>query len=374
MDRLVNHFEFAKKRLESTPCLVVDAATVRRNLQRLQDYARQHGLNVRPHTKTHKSREMARLQLQFGASGLTVAKVGEAEVMREECDDLLIAYPTVDAARCGRIARLAHTCTVRVAIDSQLAAERLAEAARSAGSTIGILVDQDVGFHRTGLGSSEAALELAQYVAQQSDALRLDGLFFYPGHVWQPAPQQQQPLEAINELVGETLSMWKQAGLEATIVSGGSTPTAFQSHYVTHQTEIRPGTSIYNDMNTVRGGFCELADCAAAIVATVVSTAVAGKAVIDAGTKTLTSDRNVTSPDSGHGHILEYPDARLVRLSEEHGEIDLSACSTKPALGERLTIIPNHICPCVNLQDQFFWQTDDGALAPSPVDTRGMLL
>src|SRR5690606_19161585 len=134
---------------------------------------------------------------------------------------------------------------------------------------------------------------------------------------------------------------WQASGLQAMIVSGGSTPTQAQSHLVTRLTEIRPGTSLYNDMNTVRGGFCELGDCAAAIVCTVVSRAVAGKAVIDGGTKTFTSDRNASAPDSGHGYVLEYPQAKLVRLSEEHGELDLSSCDMLPEIGERVTVIPN---------------------------------
>jgi D-serine deaminase-like pyridoxal phosphate-dependent protein len=162
--------------------------------------------------------------------------------------------------------------------------------------------------------------------------------------------------------------------MNAPIVSGGSTPTAYQSHHVTHQTEIRPGTYIYNDMNTVRGGFCALEDCAATLVCTVVSTAaVDGRVVIDAGTKTLTSDRNVTAPESGHGHVVEYPKATIVRLSEEHGEVDVSRCPTPPKIGDRLTIIPNHICPCVNLQDSVWLRQEDGELSVMGVDARGRL-
>lgn len=246
-------------------------------------------------------------------------------------------------------------------------------AAREARTTVGILVDLDVGFHRTGVQSPAAALELAQKVARYPDGVRLDGLFFYPGHIWSTADEQADELTQVDALLAETVALWDHSGLAAPIVSGGSTPTAYQSHFVRSQTEIRPGTYLYNDMNTVRAGFCELEDCAARIVSTVVSTAVPGKVVIDAGTKTLTSDRNVRFPDSGHGYVVEHPDAKIMRLSEEHGEIDVTACEHPPRLGERITVIPNHICPCVNLQDRAWLRDADGTLAPLTIDARGRL-
>ena len=141
----------------------------------------------------------------------------------------------------------------------------------------------------------------------------------------------------------------------ALIVSGGSTPTAYQSHLIPQLTEIRPGTYIYNDMNTVRGGFCTLDDCAARIICTVVSNAVPNQIVLDAGTKTLTSDACIPARDSGHGFIVEYPQAKIVALSEEHGQVDVSRCDHQPDLGQRVTVIPNHICPCVNLQNDVWW-------------------
>jgi D-serine deaminase-like pyridoxal phosphate-dependent protein len=181
-------------------------------------------------------------------------------------------------------------------------------------------------------------------------------------------------LSAVADQLAEALRLWYDHGLQARIVSGGSTPTAFQSHLISDYTEIRPGTYVYNDMNTVRGGFCKLEDCAARIIATVVSTAVPGQVVMDAGSKTLTSDLCGPAPQSGHGHIVEYPDARIVKLSEEHAQIDIRDCQRAPQLGERLTVIPNHICPCVNLQDSVWWRDEDGALQELAIDARGMLI
>ncbi len=298
--------------------------------------------------------------------------MGEAEALSAAAPDLLIAYPVVDDYRCRRVAALARGATVRVAADSTAGIDALAAAARSVGTTVGVLIDLDVGFHRTGAQSPPASLVLAQHVARNKP-LRLDGIFFYPGHVWSAADRQAHELTLIDALLAETRDLWSRSGLEARIISGGSTPSAYQSHQVANQTEIRPGTYIYNDMNTVRAGFCSLDDCAAGLVCTVVSTSVAGKAVLDAGTKALTSDRNIMAPDSGHGHVVEFPDATLTRLSEEHGELDTTRCTHPPRVGERVTVIPNHICPCVNLQDMYWLRHADDSLEPIRVDARGRL-
>ncbi len=358
--------------LFATPALVIDSLTVYRNILRMETYAAEHDLGVRPHTKTHKSRHMADLQLSAGAVGLTAAKVGEAEIMAEVADDILLAYPAIDPARTSRLAHLAAHCTLRLAVDSKQGAKMLGEVANRASATFGILIDLDVGMGRTGLQTPHDALKLAQFV-DSTAGLRLDGLFCYPGHIHLPANQQEAALRAVSDKLDETLGLWGDHGLQARIVSGGSTPTAFQSHEVPEYTEIRPGTYIYNDMNIVRGGYCGLDDCAARIVCTVISNAVPGQVVIDAGTKTLTSDRSVVETEPTFGYIVEYPDARITRLTEEHGQVDIRACAKVPELGERVTVIPNHICPCVNLQDEIWWRDEEGALHRLEVDARGKL-
>lgn len=358
--------------LESTPSLLIDLPTVESNVERLAIYARSYKIGIRPHTKTHKSIRMARLQIEHGAIGLTTAKVGEAETLVEASKDLLIAYPLVDPYRLRRAAKLAQHAIVRLALDTETAIDRAAAAANEANVTLGVLVDLDVGVGRTGVQSPAAALALAQRVAN-SPGLRLDGLFFYPGHIWLPVDQQPEALAKVEAKVAETIALFRHAGLQAPIVCGGSTPTAYQSHLIPSGTEIRPGTYLYNDINTARAGFCTLDECAARLICTVVSDAVPGKVVIDAGTKTLTSDRNVLFPDSGHGHVVEFPDAIVSRLSEEHGELDITKCANKPKVGQRVSVIPNHICPCVNLQDTIWLSDAHGQLMPSPVDTRGRL-
>ena len=354
----------------ATPYVCIDRDVLWRNLDRLATYAAAHGLKLRPHAKTHKSRKIAVWQLERGAIGLTVAKPSEAEVFADICDDLLLAYPIVDAARADWVAQLAHRVDMKVAVDSEHAVTVLSRAAMAAGETIGVLVDLDVGLHRTGVQSPSAAVELAQ-VIERSPHLELRGLFCYPGHVWVAAHSQQSALNAVAEQLEAVLEVWKRHGLSAAIVSGGSTPTAYQSHLVRHLTEIRPGTYPFNDMNTVLGGYATLDECAARIIVTVVSDAVFGQVVIDAGSKTLAADRCISGPESGYGYVVEYPEARISKLSEEHGQVDVSRCAARPKIGERLSVIPNHICPCINLQDRVWMKIAERQYEPLAIEARG---
>jgi len=358
----------------TTPSLVIDYHKVRSNLERLARYTECHGLQVRPHTKTHKSVQIAKMQLEAGAVGLSVAKAGEAEAMVQAFSfnqgDMLVAFPALDASRTSRLAKLARFTTIRVAVDSSKAADALEYAAATAHTTIGILVDVDCGFHRTGVQSPQEAVKLALYIEQKT-SLRLDGLFLFPGHLMCVTSEQRTHLlKRIQQYLEDIIELWRKQGLEATIISGGSTPTAYQSHKVPALTEIRPGTYVFNDMNTVYGGFCDINDCAAQVICTVVSNAVSEKFVIDAGSKALSSDLNLVKPSSGFGYVLEYPRAVIERLSEEHGEVSISECDRKPQLGERLTVVPNHVCVCVNLQESAWLRCDNGMLQPLSIDAQ----
>jgi len=356
-----------------TPSLVIDLPTVKRNIAQLADYGRQHKLSIRPHAKTHKSLRMAKLQLDAGAVGLTVAKAGEAITMAEVCRDVFVAYPALDPYRREKLAHLARTHTVRVGFDSVEAADALGAAAREAGTTLGALVDLDVGVHRTGVQSPADALALAQHISR-TPGLRLNGIMCYPGQIKHPTREQPALLSPIAALLQETIDLWRRAALEPKIVSGGSSPTAFQSHLIPQLTEIRPGTYIYNDMSQVACGYATLDDCAARLTCTVVSTAVPGKFVLDAGSKALTQDRRADSPDTaGFGHVVEYPQAKIVKLTEEHAEVDASKCAGRPKVGQRVHVIPNHICPCVNLQTMVWVKDGDSELEPMPIDARGQV-
>jgi D-serine deaminase-like pyridoxal phosphate-dependent protein len=195
---------------------------------------------------------------------------------------------------------------------------------------------------------------------------------FFPGQLSHGPPESYAPaMAAIDARLADVIDLWTKSGLECRIVSGGSTPAASQSHLLTRLTEIRPGTYIFNDMNSVHSRCATLADCAARILTTVVSTAVPGQIVLDAGSKTLTSDRCGLAPDSGHGFIVEFPQAKITKLSEEHAQVDVAACDRPPKVGDRVNVIPNHICPCVNLQDVVYWQEPGERPEPMSVDARG---
>lgn len=351
-----------------TPFVRIDPRVVAGNIRRMAEYARQHSLRLRPHTKTHKSLRVARMQLEGGAYGLTVAKPSEAEVMAAVCDDLLVAYPIVAADKARRLAALAAGGTkISVATDSPQSIAVLGSEAAAAGVRFDLLIDVNLGYGRTGVSQTAGVLELARAM-DATAGVDFAGLFFFPGDLMGQPATQQEGIERQAARLVEFREQLKAAGHQVRVVSGGSTPTAAQSHLNPLLTEIRPGTYIYNDRMCVTGGHATYDQCAARIVATVVSTAVDGQMVIDAGTKSLTSDGAVHV--EGFGHVVEYPEAVIRRLSEEHGMVDVSACATRPQVGERVTVIPNHICPCINLTDVTYWVDGDQATAV-PVDARG---
>ena len=338
----------------STPALTIDLDTLERNLDRMADSCRKQRVGLRPHTKTHKTPEVARLQLERGALGLTVAKVGEAEVMAEGgLDDILVAYPILGTEKLWRLVALARRRRIMVALDSEAAAQELSRAASAQGSTLGVLVEFDVGFHRCGLPPGPPCVELASKIAGMP-GLSFRGLMTYFGNIRGGLEERRAGMQAVGGKVEEALTAFREAGLEVEIVSGGSTPSAEFSDLVRGLTEIRPGTYVYNDMNTFYQGACRLEDCAARVVTTVVSTAVPGRAIIDAGSKALSSDLLSAGPQSGYGYVVEAPDAPIIKLNEEHGHLDLTRSAHKFYVGEVLTVIPNHICTCVNMHDEAF--------------------
>lgn len=354
-----------------TPALVVDLDRMERNLRRAAEYARQHQLHLRPHTKTHKSVYLAGKQMELGAIGLTVAKVGEAEIMAQtEPPELLVMYPVIGKQKLERLASIARSRPVLVALDSFEAASALSEAACFFQVEFGVLVEFDVGLHRCGVQSTQQLVELARSISKLP-RLRWDGVAFYPGHI---KKVDEAGLAAIDQLardVADTLSVLEGHGLSPRIVSGGSTPTLFHSHKIPGMTEIRPGTYIFNDRNTVLLGACTWDDCAAYVLTTVVSTAVPGQIVIDGGSKTFFSDPPPGGSEVTFGHIIEAPDARFIKMNEEHGYIRIEGCGRQFAVGDKLRVIPNHICVVMNLHDRVFGVRGDDVVTVWQVDARG---
>ena len=354
-----------------TPVPIVDLDRLARNLDRAASYAASHHLSLRPHIKTHKSPRIAEEQLRRGAVGLTCATPFEAEVMSTVCDDILVAYPPVGQARAHRLARLPAHTTLTVALDSLTAIDDLAAAARVADRPVRVYVELDLGMHRVGLPRVDDAIGLARAVRDRPP-LDFAGIAFYPGHVRDPIDQQAPKLEALDAALGHALEAFDQAGLRPRVVSGGSTPTLWQTHELSGVTEFRPGTYVYNDRTTAAIGACEWDECALTVLATVVSTAVPGQAVIDAGTKALGREpmRGV-DPGEGFGCLLDRPDVVVKSMSEEHGILDLSLTSWRPEVGERVRVIPNHVCIVVHLNDTIAGVRGDMVETSWPVAARG---
>jgi len=354
-----------------TPALLIDLDIMERNLRRMADYTAKHGLRLRPHTKTHKIPALARQQIGLGAVGLTIAKVGEAEVMLEaDPPDLLLAYPIVGRHKLDRLMEVAKQAPVTVSLDSLTVARELSDAAAKAQVEIGTLAEIDVGLGRVGVQPSDA-VSLSRNIAQLP-SLRFDGIAFYPGHIRSPDEEGLKALAVLSTLLSAAVHDLKQAGLTPRIVSGGSTPTMFHSHEVAEMNEIRPGTYIFNDRNTALSGSCVLGDCAVSILATVVSTAKPGQMIIDGGSKTFSSDRTA-STDVSFGHVVDAPGAVFTKMSEEHGFIDIQRVNESFGVGNRIRIIPNHVCAAINLHECVYGVRGDLVEQVWRVEGRGKL-
>jgi D-serine deaminase-like pyridoxal phosphate-dependent protein len=355
-----------------TPALVIDLDIMESNLRRMAEYTREHGLRLRPHTKTHKIPALGRRQLDLGAAGLTIAKVGEAEVMLgANPPDLLLAYPVIGRRKLDRLMEVARTTPITVSLDSAFVARQLSDAARQAQVEIGVLAEVDVGLGRVGVQPSDI-VALAQGI-DRMPWLRFLGIAFYPGHIKMLDEEGTKAMTALSNLLGDVVRDLKHAGLAPKIVSGGSTPTMYHSHEIAELNEIRPGTYIFNDRNTVMSGACGFEDCAASILATVVSTAKKGQIIIDGGSKTFSSDRPVNPGEVSFGHIVEAPDAVFTKMNEEHGYVDVRRVEREFSVGERVRVIPNHVCVAMNLHECVYGVRGDTVEQTWRVEGRGKL-
>ncbi len=350
-----------------TPYLLVDDAVLRRNVDRLADWAAEHGLQVRPHAKTHKCLEVAHRQLGAGAAGLTVATIGEAEVFAEAgVDDLFIAYPLwLSEAKAQRLRTLARRSLdeprrslLRVGVDSIAGARQLA--AGLDGVPVDVLVEVDSGMRRTGV-APEAAGQVA--VAARDAGLTVLGVFTFPGHGYGPGAARQEAAHQEAQALASAAQSLRDNGIEPVVVSGGSTPTVeFAAAGVL--TEIRPGVYPFNDAQQWELGSCTPDQLALVAMATVVSEQLPTgpnaptRLVLDAGSKTLGADRPAWT--TGFGRLPDVPDARIVSLSEHHAVVEFPPGTEVPALGETVRVAPNHVCSAVNLADELIAQTAGG--------------
>ncbi|WP_234353907.1 alanine racemase [Gordonia iterans] len=340
---------------DDTPYLLVDDDRLRRNIERLAGWAATQGLQLRPHAKTHKCTQVAQRQIDAGAAGLTVATIAEAEAFADAgFTDLFIAYPLwLSPTKADRLRALASRCALRVGVDSVDGARRLAAGLR--GAPVEVLIEIDSGMHRTGVAPDEAG-EIA--AAARDGGLQTIGVFTFPGHGYGPGPARSEAARQEAESLSEAAESLRRSRIDPRVISGGSTPTvAFAD--AAGLTEIRPGVYPFNDAQQWELGSCDAGQIALVAMATVVSVdARRRRAVLDAGSKTLGADRPPWT--TGFGRLLDYPDARIVSLSEHHAVVEHPSGTTLPGLGELVRAIPNHVCTAVNLTDELVADTAHG--------------
>jgi D-serine deaminase-like pyridoxal phosphate-dependent protein len=334
-----------------TPVVLVDLDVLEGNIARMAERARTLGVRLRPHAKTHKVLEVGRRQIAAGATGLSLAKTSEAEVFAGAgFDDLFIAYPVVGADKARRLLALSERLRrLAVGVDSVEGASTLAGAFRAAGRTLDVMLKVDTGLHRVGV-LPERAPEMARRLADVP-GLRLRGIFTHAGHGY--GEETPDGVAQVARHEGRTMAAvadeLRRAGLAVEEVSVGSTPTAREAMAQPGVTECRPGNYVYHDGSQVALGTCAPADCAMTILATVVSVPAADRAVVDAGSKTLSTDPLRPHP-VGFGQIVGRR-SRIQRLSEEHGVIGVEGGDSF-RVGERVRIVPNHACVVSNLHDR----------------------
>lgn len=341
-----------------TPAVLVDLDIAEANIDRFQAHCDEYGLKLRPHIKTHKLPRLAQRQIQAGAIGITCQKVSEAEAMISEggIDDVLITFNIFGADKLSRLKKLAQKVRLSVVADNVATIDGLAGTFCDADVPLTILVECDTGGARCGVTTREAAAELAAYIDGQS-GLMFGGLMTYP-------PTGQEP--AVQDWLTKAKKMIETSGVSVPIISNGGSPGMWQAQDVPVATEYRIGTYVYNDRSLQDRGVCTWDDCALSVLVTVISVPSAGRAVVDAGTKVLTSD--LLGLD-GHGHVLGRPDIKVAGLSEEHGV--LTADDINLNVGDRLRIIPNHVCVVSNMLDEVQLIRGGTALGASPVVARG---
>jgi D-serine deaminase-like pyridoxal phosphate-dependent protein len=345
-----------------TPCAVIDMDKVERNIARVQAACDAAGVANRPHIKTHKSPLLAKMQIDAGAKGITCQKIGEAEVMAEAgIDDILISYNLIGEEKMARLAQLQGNADMTVAADNSTVIAGLPRAADLSGRPLSVVVECDTGRKRAGVETPAEAIALARQIAG------LRGLIF-SGFMLYPTETGWGEAQAFYD---EALAGVRAHGLDARMVSTGGSPNLKNLGKLKGATEHRPGTYIYNDRMQVAAGVATWHDCALNIYSTVVSRAAPDRGILDAGSKTLTSDTG--GGLDGHGLILEHPEARIARFAEEHGFLDLTRSNTRPNVGDVVRIVPNHVCVVVNMMDEVVMVRGEEIVGTLPVAARGKL-
>jgi len=355
-----------------TPSLLVDTLRLKTNLERMAQYARAADLKLRPHVKTHKTPQIAKLQLEHGAVGVTVAKISEAEVMADAgIADIFIANEIVGPQKIARLVALARRAKVSVGVDSMEVAVPLSMGFVQEGMRLPVLIEVELGLGRCGV-KPEEAVTLAKQL-NSLGGINLVGVFGYAGHVY--ASRNENEVAGLAAYEARSLGMvaHRVHGVAQTDlrVSGGSTPTAQHYHAECGLTEIRPGTYVFNDRMQLAKWSAQPSDCALTVLATVISTPEPGRAVLDVGSKALGTDH--AAELSGYGVLKEDRNAVVVRVNEEHGFLDLTNATIKLRVGDKVEVIPNHCCVTTNLHDEMIATRGGEVLETWPIAARGRM-
>ncbi len=354
-----------------TPALVVSEELLHRNIAGMAAFGASVGVSLRPHIKTHKTVQIARLQIAAGAIGVTCAKVGEAEVMVDEAgiDDVLLAYPTIGEAKFRRLVALMDRARIVVATDSLEAARMMSAAMTRYDRRLDVMLEVNTGQHRSGVMVGAETVAIALDILRLPN-LNLVGIMTHEGHANSAPPDEIEGIAiTAGEAMVETAEEIRSHGVELPTVSVGSTPAAFYTPTVAGVTEMRPGTYVFNDVSAFRYGRFGVRDCAARFVATVVSRPDRSRAVLDTGAKSLAMDPSRAHP--GHGYIVGHPDVTIAKLSEEHGVCEVPDGEDGFEIGDRVEVIPNHVCPTVNLMDELLIARDGQIVDTWKVAARG---
>ena len=352
-----------------TPALLVWQPNLEKNLADMQKLADRYRTRLRPHTKTHKSPLFAQWQLRQGAKGITVAKLGEAEVMASQgITDIFIANQITQASKIKRLRALHETIRVIIGIDHVDQIKLLKPYFSDARTPLPVRIEIDSGLKRCGVTVGESLIHLAKAVTDQP-FLELEGIFTHAGHVY--GARNRAEVERIGHEEGEIMARAKvllqQAGISVSTVSVGSTPTAPFSVQNPAVTEIRPGNYIFYDAMQIALGAAQANRVSLFVLATVVSRPAADRLVIDAGSKALHTDG---ASLTGHFGLPVNVQGKVIRLSEEHGVLQISPQS-KVRIGDPILLIPNHACAVANLFDVYHLFDAALKIETVPIEARG---
>ncbi len=354
-----------------TPAVVVELDQVAANLRRMADETRRYGIAMRPHIKPHKSSYFAWQQIEAGAKGITCARLSEAEVMADYgIKDILIAFPLIGRDKMERLARLLQRAQVLTIINSEYGARQLSEVGRSMDRPVQVLIEIDGGLHRGGVPPFEAALAFAEKVKGLS-GIHICGLMYYNGLIY-----EENTMEGFRRYAGKehdeltgTAGLLKEHGYCMDILSGGNSYSSRCCKEMEGITEVRCGNYIFNDRMTLVTGFATEEECALRAVATLVCKMDERHGIIDAGSKTLTTD-GCGHGQTGYGYVVGRPDLKITKLNEEHGFLE-SDEGLKLEIGDKIAIIPNHACVLPNLTDRLYGIRDHRLERMIPVEARG---